>query len=214
MERERLLGGNWKVRPAAGLFFNRDWFRVVASVPAGAVHLRYWDKASTAGAGCYSCGVLMARSPDGVYYVADVARGRWSSLERNGIMRRTAQADGFGVEVWAEQEPGSGGKESAEITVRDLAGWTVRAERVTGDKETRCAAPVGQAEAGNVRVVAAPWNEDFLREMHAFPTGAYSDQVDAGSGAFNKLTRQGLPGGGAEGLFFGPRKGGVAWPGA
>lgn len=27
VERERLLGGNWKIRPAAGLFFRRSWFR-------------------------------------------------------------------------------------------------------------------------------------------------------------------------------------------
>ncbi len=204
VERERLLGGNWKIRPAAGLFFNRAWFRVVASVPDGSAYCRYWDKASTAGSGCYSCGVAMARSPDGVYYVADVVRGRWSSLERNAVMRRTAQADGRGVEVWTEQEPGSGGKESAEITVRDLAGWDVRAERVTGDKETRARPLSAQAEAGNVCLVAAPWNEDYLTEMHSFPTGAYSDQVDASSGAFNKVVGADLPirpGSGMEGVF-------------
>ncbi len=187
VERERLPGGNWKIRPAAGLFFHRDWFRVVASVPEGSAFVRYWDKAATAGAGCYSSGVLMAKSPDGVYCVADVVRGRWSSLQRNNVMRQTAQTDGEAVEVWTEQEPGSGGKESAEITVRDLAGFIVKAERVTGDKETRARPLSAQAEAGNVRVVAAPWNEDYLREMHAFPTGAFADQVDGSSGAFNKL---------------------------
>src|SRR6185312_950758 len=25
LERERLLGGNWKIRPAAGLYFKREW---------------------------------------------------------------------------------------------------------------------------------------------------------------------------------------------
>jgi hypothetical protein len=29
LERERLLGGNWKTRPAAGLFFKREWCAVV-----------------------------------------------------------------------------------------------------------------------------------------------------------------------------------------
>jgi hypothetical protein len=27
LERERLLGGNWKIRPAAGLYFKREWCR-------------------------------------------------------------------------------------------------------------------------------------------------------------------------------------------
>jgi predicted phage terminase large subunit-like protein len=27
VERERLLGGNWKIRPAAGMFLKREWFR-------------------------------------------------------------------------------------------------------------------------------------------------------------------------------------------
>ena len=33
-ERERLLGGNWKIRPAAGLYFKREWCAVVDEAPA------------------------------------------------------------------------------------------------------------------------------------------------------------------------------------
>jgi hypothetical protein len=29
LERERLLGGNWKIRPTAGQFFKREWGTVV-----------------------------------------------------------------------------------------------------------------------------------------------------------------------------------------
>ena len=32
VERERLLYGNWKIRPAAGLLFNRAWCEVVDAV--------------------------------------------------------------------------------------------------------------------------------------------------------------------------------------
>ena len=28
LERERLLGGNWKIRPAAGLYLKREWLRL------------------------------------------------------------------------------------------------------------------------------------------------------------------------------------------
>jgi hypothetical protein len=34
LERERLLFGNWKIRPAAGLYFKREWCAVVDQVPA------------------------------------------------------------------------------------------------------------------------------------------------------------------------------------
>src|SRR5262249_54420238 len=40
-------------------------------------------------------------------------------------------------EVGVEQEPGSGGKESAEATIRNLAGFRVFADKVTGSKEVR-----------------------------------------------------------------------------
>ena len=43
VERERLLGGNWKIRPAAGLFFQRSWVQVVDKAPADLRMLRYWD---------------------------------------------------------------------------------------------------------------------------------------------------------------------------
>jgi predicted phage terminase large subunit-like protein len=175
------------------LWRSAAWFDFVAAAPAQVVRVRYWDKASVGGGGDWSCGVRMAKSADGVYYVEDVVRGRWSSLQRNEVIRATAQRDGRGVEVVLEQEPGSGGKESAEISVRELAGFVVSAERVTGDKETRARPLSSQCEARNVKIVvgagghAPGWVEPFLHELHGFPLGAFDDQVDAASGAFNKL---------------------------
>jgi hypothetical protein len=47
LERGRLLGGNWKIRPAAGLYFKREWCAVVDQVPADPEVVRYWDLAAT-----------------------------------------------------------------------------------------------------------------------------------------------------------------------
>jgi Terminase large subunit, T4likevirus-type, N-terminal len=41
LERERLLGGNWKIRPAAGLYFKREWCAVADEVPADLDLVRY-----------------------------------------------------------------------------------------------------------------------------------------------------------------------------
>jgi hypothetical protein len=42
-------------------------------------------------------------------------------------------------------------------------------------------------EAGNLRLVKAPWNRDLIDEHCAVPKGKYKDQIDAAAGAFAKL---------------------------
>lgn len=184
--------------PPGGGMFQKAWFDTDDAAPADAPRVRYWDKAGTEGGGAYTAGVLMARRSDGLFFVVDVVRGQWSAGERERVIKQTAEADGKNVAVWVEQEPGSGGKESAQNTVINLAGWNVRAEPVTGDKVARARPFAAQAEALNVRLVrdtpARRWNAAFLDELVMFPNGKYKDQVDAGSGAFNKLALVPRPG--------------------
>jgi phage terminase large subunit-like protein len=59
---------------------------------------------------------------------------------------------------------------------------------VTGDKCERAAPLAAQCEAGNVRIVRGAWNQRYLEELCSFPLGSFADQVDASSGAFNKLS--------------------------
>jgi len=179
-------------QPLEGGMFKRGWFEIVDAVPwsMGKV-VRYWDKAGTADAGAFTVGVLMGYL-NGVFYVLDVERGQWTAGTREQVIKNTAYMDrqqwGDAYEVWVEQEPGSGGKESAENTIRNLAGFTVHADRPTGDKSLRAEPYAAQAEAGNVRLVNSDWNAAYIDELAAFPTGTYADQVDASSGAFNHLT--------------------------
>jgi hypothetical protein len=57
LEREWLLGRNWKIRPAAGLYFKREWCTIVDHVPADLDVVRYWDLAATdAGASAVGSG--------------------------------------------------------------------------------------------------------------------------------------------------------------
>lgn len=173
--------------PEGGGLFKREWFQIVDAVPAQAKRVRYWDKAGTAGGGDFSSGVKLAAAPDGQFYVADVQRGQWSSWQRNQVMRQTAELDGKSVAIWVEQEPGSGGKESAEASIRNLVGFNVHAEAPTGDKAVRAGPLAAQAEAGNVKLVRGAWNAPYLDELCVFPHGKNDDQVDGSSGAFNKL---------------------------
>lgn len=183
------VAGQFQQRPTprGGGMFKADMLTIVDHAPLCARFVRYWDKAGTDGGGAYTAGVKMGVTTDGKFVVVDVQRGQWSALERERRIKQTADVDGVGVDVWIEQEPGSGGKESAENTVRNLAGYNVRLERVTGDKATRASPYSAQIEAGNVWLIKAQWTRDFINEHETFPNGKYKDQVDASAGAFNKL---------------------------
>lgn len=179
-------------RPTApeGNRFKRSWFPIVDAGPAQARRARYWDKAATAGGGAYTVGLLMAITAEGEIYIEDVVRGQWSAFEREKIIKQTAILDRerYGlVHIWIEQEPGSGGKESALLTIRNLAGFPVHVDRPSGDKDTRLEPFAAQAEAGNVKLVRGEWNAAYIDEMCAIPHGQYRDQADATAGAFNKL---------------------------
>lgn len=179
-------------RPLEGNRFKRHWFPIVDAAPAEASRVRYWDKAGTSGGGAFSCGVLLAKH-EGITYIEDVVRGQWSAYEREDTIKQTAEMDalqygGKGkVKIYVEQEPGSGGKESAENTIRNLAGFSVYADRPTGDKDTRLEPFAAQAEAGNVKMVRGMWNHDYVEEMVTIPNSTYRDQGDATAGAFNML---------------------------
>jgi predicted phage terminase large subunit-like protein len=151
--------------PPGGGMFKREWFDIVGAAPHDAARVRYWDKAGTEGAGDWSCGVKIARDQNGVFYLEDVVRGQWSALARERIMRQTAEMDGGNVSVGVEQEPGSGGKESAESSMRNLAGFPVYAEKVTGEKQVRAMPFAAQCEARNVKIVRGVWNSAYLDEL-------------------------------------------------
>lgn len=181
-------------RPAGGNIFKGAWFQPCEAVPDGSTWCRYWDRAGTEAGGDYSAGVLMAKSPEGKYFVADAVRFRHSAAMRDALVRETAARDSAMVAskhgvymIRGEQEPGSGGKDAALAFVKMLAGFDVKAATVTGDKESRARPLASQAEIGNVSIVQGAWNKPFLNELESFPRGKHDDQVDAASGAFNAL---------------------------
>ena len=188
---EYAYAGQMQQRPAprTGGFFDWEKLKVTNKPPEVERIIRYWDKAGTEDGGAYTAGVKMGRTKDKRYIVLDVVRGQWAASKREQVIKATAEADGTAVEIWIEQEPGSGGKESAESTVRNLAGFKIRAERATGDKAVRAEPYSVQVEGGNVILLQAAWNAAYIEEHKSFPAGRFKDQIDAASGAFNKLAR-------------------------
>jgi predicted phage terminase large subunit-like protein len=179
--------------PVGGGMFPIERLKIVPAINRDEIKrsVRYWDKAGTADGGAFTVGVLMHWLHDGRFVIADARRGQWAALDREKIIKSTAEIDRQLFPhhfIWVEQEPGSSGRESAEATIRMLAGFKVRADRVTGNKVDRAQPYAAQVQAGNVLLLVGEWNRAFLDEHETFPAGKFKDQVDAAAGAFSKLT--------------------------
>jgi len=180
-------------KPIEGNMFKQEWLVVVDDAPREARYVRYWDKAHTEGGGAATCGLLMCRTKEGIFYIVDVITGHWSALNRERMIKQTAQRDEDTynhVEVWIEVEP-AGGIESAKNTVANLAGLSVKMDRPSKSKEIRFEYFARQAEAGNVRIVRKDKMWSYIDELLLFPNSTFKDQVDATSGAFKALTSSG-----------------------
>jgi predicted phage terminase large subunit-like protein len=182
----------YRQRPTArgGNLFKLHQLPIVDEAPVEAKRVRYWDLGgSDSKKADYSVGCLIAKTPEGFFYIEDVKRGQWSPKERNEQIRTIAEADRarYGViPTWIEKVPGLA-VEVIDNIVRYMAGFSVHTEMAKNDKVTRADPLASQCEAGNVKVVKGAWNVAFRSELTAFPNGANDDQVDAASGAFAKL---------------------------
>lgn len=175
--------------PRTGGMFPVENFQLIKAFNKNFIleSIRAWDKAGTEDGGARTAGVLMHKMKNGSFLIEDVVKGQWSAGKREAIIKQTAELDGKNVAIWVEQEPGSGGKESAENTIKNLPGYNVHADRVTGDKATRAEPYSAQVEASNVVLIVGEWNRDFIEEHRLFPNGKFLDQCDAAAGAFSRL---------------------------
>jgi predicted phage terminase large subunit-like protein len=194
LERERLLSGNWKIRPAAGLYFKREWCAVVDEVPADLDVVRYWDLAATEKTEFndpdWTVGIKLGRDQNGGYWLLDMVRGRANPGDIENLLRHTATQDGKRIRIGFGQDPGQAGKSQALHLVRAFSGFTVAPAPESGDKLTRFGPFSSQCRAGNVKIRRGPWNEDLFRVLEGFPDLAHDDEVDACSGALEMLNRQ------------------------
>jgi predicted phage terminase large subunit-like protein len=191
LERERLLGGNWKIRPAAGLYFKREWCAVVDEVPADLDVVRYWDLAATEKTEFndpdWTVGIKLGRDKNGGYWLLDMVHARANPGDVDRLLLNTATQDGKRVRIGFGKDPGQAGKSQALHLVRALSGFTVVATPESGDKVTRFGPVSSQCRAGNLRILRAPWNEELFRVLEGFPDLAHDDVVDACSGALEML---------------------------
>lgn len=197
--RQRLQYGDWDISESGGIF-KRGWFPIVDYLPPAdefVSWVRYWDLAASEPSNAYpdpdyTVGLKVGLHHSGALYITDVIRVRKTSADVETLVKRTASVDGKHVHIGMEQEGGSAGKSViAHYRMKVLAGYTFRGFRVTGSKIDRARPLSSRAEAGDIRLIRAAWNEAYLQEINAF-TGdgkLHDDQVDATAGAYTMVAK-------------------------
>lgn len=188
-----------------GAMFKRDYFSAVIPEAPGGHYIRFWDLAASP-EGDYSVGTKVGLI-DGKYIVADVVRGRWDWPNLRRIITDTALEDGPEIRVGVEQaalelhavQDLQSLPELASIVIKGIpvrpASASVRAlyENLPRDKRAkaaRAASWLARAEAGNVVLVEAPWNNGWLDRVCDFPlSGSPDDEIDSMSGAVQMIGR-------------------------
>jgi len=69
-------------------------------------------------------------------------------------------------------------------------GRALRGIKTEGDKITNALTWIALAEEGRIHLVRAAWNDEFIDEAAAFPSGTHDDQIDAVSLAFRMHRQQ------------------------
>jgi len=194
-ECERLLRGNWKIRPAAGLYFKREWCTVVDEIPPDLKVVRYWDLAATEKTEFndpdWTVGIKLGRDRNGGYWLLDMVRRQANPGDVERLLLDTATQDGKRVRIGFGKDPGQAGKSQALRLVRVLSGFTAGPAAESGDKLTRFGPFSSQCRAGNVKIRRGAWNEELFRVLEGFPDLAHDDEVDACSGALEMLNPEG-----------------------
>lgn len=193
VERERLLMGNWKIRPSAGSYFPAGCVTVVRTIPTDIKFwVRKWDLAASEPSEKNpnpdaTVSVLMGKSDNNRYIIADAIHMRKPAHTVRKMIKNVAMQDRLNfhrVKTIIPQDPGQAGKDQSQSLIAFLSGYNVKAVRETGSKETRSEPLSAQWQAGNVDLLAGNWNRDYLSEMQEFPEGDHDDYVDATNGAF------------------------------
>ena len=186
-EWEALFQGN--PVPQEGALFKRKYFYFSPRAPEGLKWIRSWDLATSEKTSAdFTAGVLMAVDVTRTLWIKDVIRGQWEWPEARRRIMQASNLDGPEVEVYVEK-----GAFQGTSLARDLVdNWEnlkvpLRTVVPTKDKIYRASPWAARAESGRVALVQGEWNDEFMKEVCAFPFGKNDDQVDAVSQGYDVL---------------------------
>lgn len=196
--RARLREGDWSIT-RKGNMFKREWFELVDTLPPYRRTIRWWDMAASdeekakrrnkSGEPDYTASVKVSEFR-GIYYIEDIIRVRKAPDSTETLQHVTAVADGYGVAICEEQEPGSSGIAVINNKSRTIfKGYNYRGVPSSGSKVDRALIASAAAGNGNIKIVRGIRNlEEFLNELESFPGGIHDDMVDCLSGCIATLS--------------------------
>ena len=200
VERARLLDGNWKIRPAAGMYFPRDDHKIIDWLPQPSEMIKWvrsWDLAASEESEGrdpdWTVGLLVGRKQNGKVVIGDMIRVRRKAAEVRTLVRTMAVKDGRDVWIVLARDPGQAGKEQAESYLQLLNGFTVVSRNITRSKTVMAEPAAALWQQGNIEVVRADWNEALLSEFEQFPEGRHDDIVDCIASAVISLPGHSRP---------------------
>lgn len=204
--------GQLQQRPTVegGDYFQRNWIKVVDDFPRESQGFcRYWDLAGTKPSAKnkdpdWTAGALMHKH-GGQYFITGMNRFRDTPLGNRNRIKSQANADGRGVPIHIQHDVGQAAKDQVDSYARDvLVGFAFRAHQKGQKSKIQMADPFAAAcEAGNVFIVRRTHDgfglteieiEALLSEIEVFPNGSHDDQVDAVTGAFDRLNSMAVRG--------------------
>lgn len=148
--------------------------------------LQSWDTANKSGelndfSVCTTWGAAFDR-----YYLLDVFRRR---LDYPALKRAVhEQARQHGAEIVLIEDKASGTQLIQDLQVEGLFGVKPYEPLPGNDKVLRLYAQTAEFESGRVLLPrSAPWLEEYVREITAFPGSKYDDQVDSTTQALDHL---------------------------
>lgn len=209
IEQARYLGGNWKVRPSRGDYFQQQWFphiprseleRVLQKMPkiTDVVRAwRSWDFAATPVDGDqvvgapqqthaekredadWTRGWKFGQLRDGRCILLDLVSARDAPGAIEYLVRKTAEKDGAGCVQVMWQDPAQAGVHQLVTYKRLLKGYRFV---VCLPVNPLIAAKLASEQAYQGRLLVpdgAHWLEEAMRELEGFPIAPHDDVVSA-----------------------------------
>jgi len=185
-------------KPADSAVFDVSKIAILSAAPEIVRLVRAWDLAATAAGNGrnpdYTVGLKLGQAKSGLLVVLDILRMRGGAGEVEAAIVGTAARDGRETLIGLPKDPGQAGIAQVNYFMRQLEDYRLDVTPETGAKATRAMPAAAQIDKGNFAVLAAPWNENFFRELEAFPNSVKDDQVDALSRAVGVMLQQAVRG--------------------
>lgn len=209
VETQRLLYGNWLVRPSASGYFKREWLHEVTDIPTHSEMVkivRAYDLAATLKSDAnpdpdYTASVKMAKLRNGDYIILDICRLRARPADVTAHILDNARRDGRGVDIIIPMDSGAAGKAASRMLVKEIveAGYYATTKATSASKIDRYRPFSAAAQVGLVHILKGCANDlendihndnsFYYTESERFDGGRkfHDDMVDSTGDAFMTL---------------------------